>query len=143
MNYDQGILKNPNKIKLKIVNLSGSEQMIYDFKIFGKFVEEEELEVLEGPGTDISEAFGVQSNIISDDTWAQDLAAYLYDKKQGYTLIEVKLSLDKVLNWHINDKIGVYETNTGLTHRCRVVKIDMNVNSYSANVVLEREAVIT
>ncbi|MGQ4834684.1 MAG: hypothetical protein ACP6IS_12435 [Candidatus Asgardarchaeia archaeon] len=141
--YDQGILKNPNKIKLKIVNLSGSEQMIYDFKIFGKFVEEEELEVLEGPGTDISEAFEVQSNIISDDTWAQDLAAYLYDKKQGYTLIEVKLSLDKVLNWHIKDKIGVYETNTGLTHRCRVVKIDMNVNSYSANVVLEREAVIT
>jgi len=126
LDLEQGILKNPKRIKLKINNSSGADGSIYDFRIFGKFVEEEESVAVHGTG-EPAEKFTLESEIISDMDWAKQLAQWLYEEKQERVETEMEVvEFSKALNYHIGDKLQIVELESGIDNRFRISEMDID-----------------
>jgi hypothetical protein len=144
LDHANHILKNPFELDLRVDNTSGITGNITDFKIKGKKVVEEEDYYLY-PIVSTNEKYTFDTELISDRTWGESLAKWLYEEVQVKPKVEIKVAdFASGLNLNIGEKILVKDTVSGISHRYVIhrIKINYKNSSVTINAVQDRDAFV-
>ena len=132
LDIDNGVPKNPWKIRLQIDNSSGADGKIWRFVVYGKFVEETDSEAVHGSGNTI---FEYENNVIDNLDWAGKLAQWLYEEFSYNRVLNVTVAnFTKAIQYKIGDRLNVYD-DTGIVTTYRIA--DMNIDAGKAKITLK------
>lgn len=134
-----GVLKNPWKIELRIVNNSGSDGQITRFIIEGKKVDTAHFVASSGSGIP-EEEYKIRTDVIGDKDWAKRLADWLLEVKgEKWEIENIKIvDFDKHDVFDLGDKVTVKYDDLNIDENALIDEVTLDFDTSTITLAVKQ-----